>query len=167
MLALIRHFANFLYLILPPTQLFGLRHILLRMSGIGIPSSARFCGRGWIYGRGKVVIGSETWLSPGVIIHTHADADIVIGDRCDIGHGVEFIPGGHEIGDHSRRAGHGTAYPITVGDGCWIGAKSVILGGVTIGAGSVVAAGSLVRRDVPPNTLVAGVPAHIKRTLPI
>lgn len=164
--ALFRHLSNFAYFVLPPTQLFGLRHALLRLSGIVIAASARYCGRGWIYGRGNLHIGEATWLSPGVVIHTHKNANIVIGHRCDIGHGVEFIPGGHEIGEATRRAGPGTARPITIGDGCWIGAKSVILGGVTIGEGSVVAAGSLVRCDVPPNTLVAGVPAQIKRSLP-
>jgi len=55
--------------------------------------------------------------------------------------------------------------PISVGDGCWIGARTVILGGVTIGAGSIVAAGSMVAYDVPANVLVAGVPAKVKRVL--
>ena len=90
----------------------------------------------------------------------------MIGDRCDIGPGVEFVPGSHTIGNASRRAGFGTAKPIFVGNGCWLGAKSIILGGVKIGDGCVVAAGAVVIHDVPPNTLVAGVPARVKRQLP-
>jgi maltose O-acetyltransferase len=64
-----------------------------------------------------------------------------------------------------RRAGEGVANSIEIGDGCWIGARSIILGGVRIGEGSVVAAGSVVTRDVPSNVLIAGVPACIKRKL--
>ncbi len=52
------------------------------------------CGRGWIYGRGRLSIGNDTWLSPGVIFHTHLDAPIIIGSNCDIGPSVEFITGG-------------------------------------------------------------------------
>jgi maltose O-acetyltransferase len=53
-----------------------------------------------------------------------------------------------------------------VGNGCWVGAKSVILGGVTIGDGAIIAAGAVVTRDVPAHTLVAGVPAVVKRQMP-
>ena len=53
--------------------------------------------------------------------------------------------------------------PIKIEDHVWIGTNATILKGVTIGSGSVVAAGALVNRDVPPNTLVAGVPATIKK----
>ena len=53
--------------------------------------------------------------------------------------------------------------PITIGDRVWIGCRAIILAGVTIGEGSVVAAGSVVTRDVPPGTLVAGNPAKVIR----
>jgi maltose O-acetyltransferase len=124
------------------------------------------CGRGWIYGRGRLTIGHGTWLSPGVVLHTHLDAPITIGNCCDIGTGVEVITGSHLIGDSSRRAGLGTAKPVTIEDGCWIGAGSRLLGGVTVGLGSIVAAGAVVTRDVAPNSLVAGVPAVFKKLLP-
>lgn len=162
---IIRHFVNIFLSWLPPTKFFKFRLNLLLLSGVSIQKNSFFCGRSWIYGRGRLFIGSETWLSPGVVIHTHADADIRIGDRCDIGPGVEFIPGSHAIGTASRRAGSGNAMPITVGNGSWIGAKSIILGGVNIGEGCIVAAGAVVAQNVPPNTLVAGVPARIKRQL--
>lgn len=112
-----------------------------------------------------MAIGVHTWLSPGVVIHSHLEAPIVIGERCDIGPGVEFIPGSHIIGTSLRRAGSGIAKPISIGNGCWLGAKSIILGGVNIGDGCVVAAGAVVTQSVPPNSLVAGVPARIKRQL--
>lgn len=162
---MIRHLFNFILSFLPPSKLFRLRNVLLRLSGIAIAHNSSFCGRGWVYGRGKLSIGNETWLSPGVVIHTHIDADIYIGNRCDIGPGVEFIPGSHFIGDSSRRAGKGFARPIEIGNGTWIGARSIILGGVTIGEGCVIAAGSVVTKNVSPNCLVAGVPAQVKRHL--
>jgi len=55
--------------------------------------------------------------------------------------------------------------PIRVGDDVWVGACSVLLPGVTVGDGSVVAAGSVVTRDVPPRVLVAGAPAVVKKRL--
>lgn len=137
----------------------------LRFADVHVADDACVCGRSWVYGRGRLNIGQGSWLSPGTVFHTHLEASISIGARCDVGPSVEFLPGGHQIADASRRAGAGTAKPISIGDGCWIGARSTILGGVSIGAGSVVAAGSVVTRDIPPNSLVAGVPAQIKRQL--
>ena len=127
---MIRHFLNFLLRWLPPSRLFALRRWLLRRAGIELADDVSFCGGGWIYGPGRLSIGAGSWLSPGVIVHTHAQAPIVIGRQCDIGHSVEFVPGSHRIGTRERRAGEGTALPIEIGDGCWIGARTVILGGV-------------------------------------
>jgi maltose O-acetyltransferase len=162
----LRHLINFILAWLPPTRWFSLRVNLLRLGSIDVGREAKVCGRGWIFGRGALHIGEGTWLSPRVIVYTHPEAPIYIGARCDIGHGVQFITGSHEIGPASRRAGHGFARPITIGAGSWIGAGSKILGGVTIGSGAIVAAGSVVTKDVPKNTLVAGVPARFKRDLP-
>ena len=163
---MIRHLCNLILSLLPPSRLFKFRNFLLRLSGVDIHNTASFCGRSWVYGRGKLYIGAETWLSPGATIHTHIDADIRIGERCDVGPGVEFITGSHVIGTAFRRAARGTASPISVGNACWIGARVTILGGVSIGEGSIVAAGAVVTHNVPPHTLVAGVPAQVKRQLP-
>lgn len=162
---MIRHFVNLLVLRLPPTRLFGLRRVLLRGAGINMAPGARMCGGGWIYGNGKVSIGADSWLSPGCTIYSHADATIDIGDNCDIGPQVVIATGSHERGTSSRRAGTGTAESIRIGHGCWIGARSTVLGGVEIGEGCIVAAGSVVTKAVPPNCLVAGVPAVVKKRL--
>ena len=163
---MLRHFINFILAWLPPSRCFSLRANLLRFCNIEVGRDAKICGRGWIFGGGALHIGEGTWLSPRVIVYTHLEAPIHIGARCDIGHGVQFITGSHEIGPATRRAGLGVARPITIGPGSWIGAGSQILGGVTIGSGAIVAAGSVVTQDVPKNTLVAGVPARFKRDLP-
>lgn len=162
---MLRHLINILLYLLPPSRLFALRRFFLLLAGVSLGNNVQFCGRAWIYGRGQLFVGDDTWFSPATNIYTHTDADIKIGARCDIGPGVEFIPGGHLIGASSRRAGIGTAKPINIGDGCWIGANCLILGGVTIGDGCVVAAGAVVTTSMPPNSLVAGVPAKVKKAL--
>lgn len=167
MISLLRHFINLILLPLPPTRLFWLRRALLRLGGVNIGDNASYCGGGWVYGSGELAIGDDSWLSPRVIIYSHLTAPIHIGSNCDIGPGVKFVTGSHVIGSSLRRAGVGTAAPILIENGCWIGAYSTILGGVQIGTGSVVAAGSVVTNDVPENVLVAGVPARIKRKLNI
>jgi maltose O-acetyltransferase len=164
---MIRYLINYILALLPPTRAFWLRSLLLRIAKISLGNSACVCGGGWIYGRGNLSIGNDTWLSPRTVIYTHLEAPIVIGERCDIGPGVKFITGSHQIGNSLRRAGTGTAKPIVIGHGTWIGAESIILGGVTIGDGCIVAAGAVVTKDVPSNVLVAGVPAVVKRKLPL
>lgn len=160
---MLRHLINLLLWLLPPSRLFFFRRACLKLARVNVGKNVSVCGRGWIYGRGLLRIGRNTWLSPGVIFYTHLDAPIIIGADCDIGPAVEFVTGGHIVGPLSRRAGLGTAYPIVINDGCWIGAGSRLLGGVSIGPGAVVAAGSVVTRDVPANVLVAGVPAVVKK----
>jgi maltose O-acetyltransferase len=162
---MLRHIVNLILWPLPPTRLFRFRNMLLRLAGISLHPTVAFCGRGWVYGRGKLVIGEKTWLSPGVVIHTHTDVQISIGDKCDFGPGVQIITGSHKLGNQLRRAGLGTASAVRVGNGVWIGASSIILGGVSIGNGAIVAAGSCVTKNVDPNTMVAGVPARIKKHL--
>jgi len=162
---MLRHFLNILLWVLPPSRLFWLRRFCLKLCQVEVGNKVAVCGRGWIYGRGRLRVGCDTWLSPGVVFHTHTEAPILIGERCDIGPGVEFVTGGHVTGTTSRRAGLGTAKPIVVNDGCWIGAGSLILGGVNIGSGVVVAAGAVVTHDVPTDVLVAGVPAIVKKQL--
>lgn len=162
---MLRHLINLFLFALPPSRLLGLRRALLSLAGISLGNNVQYCGRAWIYGRGQLIVGDDTWLSPATNIYTHSDVAIRIGARCDIGPGVELIPGSHLVGTSARRADAGTAKPIIIGDGCWIGARCLILGGVTIGDGCIVAAGAVVTTSMPPNSLVAGVPAKVKQAL--
>ncbi|HKO52812.1 MAG TPA: acyltransferase [Polyangiaceae bacterium] len=108
-------------------------------------------------------IGRQTILSG----HLHLDlaAPLTIGSLVRIGHDVSLLTISHEIGEPWLRSGTSMSKPITVGDGVWIASRVTVLPGVTIGHGAVVAAGSIVTRDVAPNTLVAGVPARFVRQL--
>jgi acetyltransferase-like isoleucine patch superfamily enzyme len=77
---------------------------------------------------------------------------------------VNLVTAGHPVEPDKRRA-YITAEPITIGTNVWIGAAATILPGVNIGADAVVAAGAVVTHDVPPASLVAGVPATVIRHL--
>jgi maltose O-acetyltransferase len=93
--------------------------------------------------------------------------DVTIGRNVALANRVSLLTSGHEMDDPRARAGRRVLAPIVVGDGAWLGANVTVLGGVTIGEGAVVAAGSLVRADVPPHTLWAGVPARLVKALPV
>lgn len=80
----------------------------------------------------------------------------VIGNNVDIGPNTLFITDTHELGNEKKRAGKHNIKKITVEDGCWIGANVIIIGEVTIGAGSVIGAGSIIDTNIKPNTLVVG-----------
>jgi acetyltransferase-like isoleucine patch superfamily enzyme len=77
---------------------------------------------------------------------------------------VSIITSGHPI-EPSQRRGFVVAKPIVIERNVWIAAGATIIGGVTIGENSVVAAGSVVTKDVPPNTLVGGNPARVIRSI--
>ena len=88
-----------------------------------------------------------------------------IGDNVWIAPNVGIYAAGHPLDVKDRIDGWEYAYPVTIGDNVWIGGSATIIGGVTIGDNSVVAAGSVVIRDVPANTLVAGNPARVIRRI--
>ena len=77
---------------------------------------------------------------------------------------MNLITGGHPLPRAERRE-YLCFAPIVIEDDVWIGTAATIMQGVTIGAGSVVAAGAVVTRDVPAQTLVAGVPAQVIKTI--
>lgn len=91
-------------------------------------------------------------------------AAITIGDDAMIGPNVSLITSGHPLPPSERRGGI-IAKPIVIGSNVWIAAGATIIGGVRVGENSVVGAGSVVTRDVPPNTLVAGNPARVIRSI--
>lgn len=89
---------------------------------------------------------------------------ITIADDVMIGPNVSIITSGHPIEPSQRRTGV-IAKPIVVERNVWIAAGAIIIGGVTVGENSVVSAGSVVTRNVPPNTLVGGNPARVIRSI--
>ncbi len=108
-------------------------------------------------------IGSRCFINTNCQID--AAAAVTIGDHVYLSQDVCIITNSHLVGNAIQRAGALTSAPVSVGDGCWVGARATILPGVAIGSGSIVAAGAVVTADVPPDTLVAGVPAREVRRL--
>jgi maltose O-acetyltransferase len=109
---------------------------------------------------GNLQIGDDVFVNRGVCID--APAPVRIGDACLLGPYCIVNSGNHAYDDPSRpirEQGHRRA-PIDIGRDVWLGAHVVVLAGVTIGDGAIVAAGSVVTRDVPPMAVVAGAPAQ-------
>lgn len=163
----VRIVSNWALRVLPVSHFYELKRLFLNYSGINVEKNCKVNGRTQFFGRGRVSFASDSWIGPNCIFYTHPDAEISIGSNCDVAPGVIFITGGHDIGGQNRRAGTGWAKPIWIGDGCWIGSRVTILGGVRVGPGVVIAAGAVVVCDVPENCLVGGVPAKILRKLHI
>ena len=89
---------------------------------------------------------------------------IEIGDDVMLSPRVSLLTAGHPL-DRGRRRRQIVAAPIAIERNVWLGAGATVLQGVTIGSDAVVAAGAIVTRDVPPRTLVAGVPAQVLRQI--
>lgn len=111
--------------------------------------------------QGLVKVGNGVFINRDGYIRSRT----TIGDNVSIGPFVRLITDSHVIGPTNLRAAEPVVQPISVGRGVWIGACVIVLPGVSIGDGCVVAAGSVVAQDVPSNVLVAGVPARVIRHL--
>ncbi|WP_055046095.1 DapH/DapD/GlmU-related protein [Devosia sp. A16] len=110
----------------------------------------------------NTTIGSNVFINQGC--HFMDMGGISIGDDVMIGPKVNLVSAGHPTDPCERRNGI-VKKPITIGNNVWIGAAATILPGVTIGDNAVVAAGAVVSRDVPANTIAAGVPARVLKRL--
>ena len=153
-LFLINHF-------LSGTRFFALKRGLLRLAGYKVGDGTRVVGP--IKVTASLEIGRNCFIGTG--FHVHGNGKVVIGDNCDLAPEIVVLTGSHEIGDSSHRAGKGYNGTVIIGNGCWIGGCSRILPDVNIGCGVVIAACSVVNKDIPENTMAAGVPCKVKRDL--
>jgi acetyltransferase-like isoleucine patch superfamily enzyme len=112
-----------------------------------------------VTGWGRLRVGDRVFFNNGVFIScVH---EITIGDDVAIANDA-YLTDSDSHGVEGRKVREA---PIHVGNGCWIGARAIILPGVTIGSRALVAAGAVVTRDVPEDTLVGGNPARVIREL--
>lgn len=114
-------------------------------------------------------IGEYTYFSPTLAMHAWRPGErIIIGRFCSIGEGVVLATGGLRRTDRAAlfpfdESAYRTTSPTTIGHDVWLGMHAMVLGGVTVGHGAVVAAGAVVSSDVPPFAIVAGNPAQVMR----
>ena len=125
-------------------------------SGALILSGAHFCP---CNPQAHIHIGSRTSL--GFHSFVYASGQITIGDDCQIAPFVYIVDSDHGIRkDTLMNRQPNVVNPISIGNDVWIGAHAVVLAGVTIGQGAVIAAGAVVNRDVEPYAIVGGIPAR-------
>ncbi|MDE7193902.1 MAG: sugar O-acetyltransferase [Oscillospiraceae bacterium] len=109
----------------------------------------------------NITIGKNVFINSGC--HFQDQGGIEIGNGCLIGHNVVLATINHDLYPENDRINHYA--PIRLGKSVWVGSNSTILPGVTVGDWAVIAAGAVVTRDVPPLTIVGGVPAKVIRTI--
>lgn len=111
----------------------------------------------------RMEIGSNVYINYGCSIA--ALKHIRIGDHCSIGTYAIIMDNNFHRVEPDRRDERPESAPVILEENVWLGARVIVLPGVTIGRDSVVAAGSIVTRDIPPRSLAAGNPARVIRTL--
>lgn len=140
-----------------------LKTVFLRLAGARVGKRVVIYPGVWITPGRNLVLGNDVDLAKDVIITTAGG--VYIGDRTLVGYRTQILSANHRIprigepfpvsGDDYR--------PVTVHHDVWIGAGCILLPGVTVNEGAVVAAGSVVTKEVPANAVVAGVPAKVVR----
>ncbi|MFD1913538.1 sugar O-acetyltransferase [Halodurantibacterium flavum] len=141
----------------------GLRHALLSelLGALGedtvIKPSLR-CDYGY-----NITVGPRSFVNYDCVF---LDCNtIAIGAEVQIAPAVHIYTATHPLDAARRRAGWESAQPVVIGDGVWLGGGAIVCPGVTIGENTVVGAGAVVTRDLPPNVLAAGNPCRVIRPL--
>jgi maltose O-acetyltransferase len=111
----------------------------------------------------QTTFGERSFANFGLIILDVAT--VTIGDDVQIGPNVQLLTATHPLEAQLRRDKWESASPIVIGDNVWLGGGTIVCPGVTVGANTVVGAGSVVTRDLPAGVLAAGAPARVVRTL--
>lgn len=137
------------------------RNLLSRLFGKTVDESFRVFSPFYTDFGKNITVGKNVFIN--ACCHFQDHGGVSLGDGCQIGHNVVFATLNHGLAPEDRQ----TTYPapITLGKNVWVGSNSTILQGVTIGDNAVVAAGAVVTKDVPENTIVGGVPARIIRKI--
>ncbi len=111
----------------------------------------------------NITFGKDVFINSGCRFQDQGG--ITIGDGALIGHNVVLATVNHDLDPKNGRKNHYA--PIRIGNHVWIGSNATVLPGVSVGDWAVVAAGAVVTRDVPPLTVVGGVPAKVLKTIEV
>lgn len=135
----------------------AVRRALLRLGGVQLGPVVGGLERCWFESE-HVSIGAGSWVNACVWFEGHGP--IVIGRDCLVGPESMLVTSVHTIDGDGQAAREPTYREVRVGDRCWLGARVMIMPGVTVGEGTVIAAGSVVTKDCEPGAVYAGVPAR-------
>ena len=138
-----------------------LREIIGRLIGKKVDDAFRLFPPFYTDFGKNITIGKEVFINSGC--HFQDQGGIEIGDGTLIGHNVVLATINHDLDPEKNRKNHYA--PIKIGSHVWIGSNATVLPGVTIGDWAVVAAGAVVTKDVPPMTVVGGVPAKVLKQI--
>jgi maltose O-acetyltransferase len=111
----------------------------------------------------NIEVGAQSFINYGAIILDVVP--VVIGDHVQIGTAVQILTADHPRDAGLRRSGAECGSRVTIEDNVWLASGAILCPGVTIGANSIVGAGSVVTRDVPPDVVAAGNPCRVIRAL--
>jgi maltose O-acetyltransferase len=111
----------------------------------------------------NIDLGDDVYINMNCVVLDCAP--VHVGARVLVGSGVQLITAAHPIDAAERRANLEFALPVTLGEDCWIGAGAIVCPGVSIGARSVIGAGSVVVEDTPADVVAAGNPCRVLRSL--
>jgi acetyltransferase-like isoleucine patch superfamily enzyme len=139
-----------------------IRALFCQLTGKKVDESFLLIPPFFTAGGDEIRVGKNVFVNQNCTFYDLGGLDI--GDDVMIGPGVNILTASHPLEPSQRRSAT-IGRPIVIEKGVWIAAAATIIGGVTVGENSVVAAGSVVTRDVPPNTLVGGNPARIIRSI--
>lgn len=137
------------------------RGLLSELFGYQVPASLRVFPPFYTDFGKNITVGEDVFIN--ACCHFQDHGGVTIGDGCQIDHNVVFATLNHELPPERRKITYPA--PIVLGRNVWIGSNATILQGVTIGDNAVVAAGAVVTKDVPANTVVGGVPARFIKTI--
>lgn len=118
----------------------------------------------------NISIGDYVVIRPSTMLFATKDATIEIEDNVLIGSGVHIYVSNHLFSNPEVdiiHQGHTPGKSVTLKKGCWVGANSILLPGVTIGENAVVGAGSIVTKDVPPRSVAVGNPAKVIKQIDV
>ena len=133
-----------------------IRRALLRLGGVKLGVMVKGLERCY-FESGDISLGDGSYVNGGCWFEGHGR--IEIGRNCFLGPEVMIMTSIHTIGQEKEVARAPEYREVHIGDRCWLGARSMILPGVTIGEGTIVAAGAVVTTDCDAGALYAGVPA--------
>jgi acetyltransferase-like isoleucine patch superfamily enzyme len=146
----------FILIVVGYIPLHHVRRFFYRLAGMSIGQGSTIHTLARFYDPANVVIGKDTIIGEGAVLDGRDR--LRIGDHVDFASEVMVYNAQHDVNDPAFKAVQG---PVTIEDYVFVGPRAIILPGITIGKGAVVAAGAVVTKDVEPFAIVGGVPAKV------